>query len=170
MDTDKHSTGKLALKGETALSVVLAGIAAANACSETYDEQCRQHKEVGAHFPANYYERASSEQTDLYFGLLDAMPYLPATSGLEAAAQAAQAINVISMAYDGLPDTDEVNGPFKAMQKKVERLLHSVVRYLEAEGKFSLDAAGLGSIRNSNGDPWADVDVVVADLVKAGIK
>jgi hypothetical protein len=170
MDVDEHSTAKLALKGGSALSIVLAGIAAANAGYMAYEEREKAEEEAGHHFPANYFEEAAKRENDLYFNLMNAVPYLPATDLIEAAAQIGQAINVISMAFDDLPNTDDAERPFKEMEKKVNRLLHSALRVLETHGSFSLVEMGLESLRNPHRDPWAETEGLVANLLQAAAK
>jgi hypothetical protein len=171
MDINEHSTAVLAVKGETALSIVLAGIAAADAGQQAYEARQREEQQ-GEHltFPANYFKTASQEQFDLYWGLKEAMTFLPATSMVEAAAQVGQAINEVSLGYDNLPEGEEIDKAYQAMQKKVERLLHSVMRALEAAGDFSLDRMGLASLRNANCDPWAETEELVLKLRSEGVK
>ncbi|UXN69931.1 hypothetical protein N8A98_22430 [Devosia neptuniae] len=171
MDTTKHSTEVLAGKGESALAILLAGLVASNRLYDRYEDLERAEKAQDHHFPANYFERASKEQIDIYYELLDVMPYFPATNLIEAAAQVGQAMNVISMAYDQLPEEPkEAEACFQKMEKTVSRLLHSAIRVMERDGAFSLAAMGLESIRGANLDPWADIEAVVSDLQKQGVK
>jgi hypothetical protein len=169
MDITKHSTAQLSAKGGSVLSIVLAGIAAASSAQDTYERRQKEEKQTGNGFPANYFDRAAKEQNDLYFGLLDALAYLPATTLVEAAAQIGQAMSVISMAYDELPDNAETNHPFKKMEAQVDRLLHSALRVIEAQGNFSMVSMGLGSLRMKHCDPWAETEHLVAELRREGV-
>lgn len=170
MDIRHHTTDALAIKGSTALAIVLSGIATSNALYEKYESIATEEKKLGNHFPANYFERAASEQYDVYYKLLETMPYLPASDLIEAAAQVGQAMTVINMAYDELPDNDEVNRTFKKMEKQVAFLAYSAIRAIEKIGGFSLAEMGLSGIRGSNLDPWADVENVVDQIRKEGVK
>lgn len=170
MDISKHSTTRLLVKGDSALGIVLAGIAAANAGYEAYELREREEKIGDGHnFPANYFETGQRTQFDLYWGLKEAMSFLPAQGLVEAAAQVGQAINEVSLGHDALPEGEEIDRVYKDMTKKVERLLHSVMRALEKAGDFSLAEMGLDSLRNSNCDPWAEVEALVQQLRAEGV-
>lgn len=170
MDNTEHTTAKLALKGETALSLVLAGLAAADKLSEHYEEVALVEKAAGRPFPANYYEGGAQDQYDIYWGLKEAMSFLPAATLPEAAAQIGQAINEIDCAYDEFPDDEKVNDAFKKMKRKLERLLYSALAAVQKQGGFSLHDMGLRSLDQRNCSPWRDVDVVVDQLKLEGVK
>lgn len=170
MDKDKHSTIVLANEGGSALSIVLAGIAAANAAAEEYEKRASEEKAAGNLFPSNYFEGAEKEQLDMYFGLKEVLPFLPASTLPEAAAQIGHAINEICSGYDDMPEGKAIDEPYKAMQKKVERLLYSALRAVEAVGHFSLSQMGLENLRNTNCDPWAEVEDIVRQLRAEGVK
>lgn len=163
MDITQHSTTILKVKGDTALSVLLAGLAAADAAHTRYEKMARSHTETKGKgsLPATYFEDGAERQFDLYWDLKAAIGCFPASSLPEAAAQIGQAINEVDLAYDTFPEGAEIDAAFRQMKKKVERLLYSALNALEEIGAFKLNEMGLSSLRNSSLDPWAETEAVV---------
>jgi hypothetical protein len=163
MDITQHSTTVLKLKGDTALSVVLAGLAAADAAHQRYEKMAWLHKktEGKGSFPTVYFDSGAERQLDLYWDLKAAVGCFPASSLPEAAAQIGQAINEVDLAYDEFPEGEEIDVAYRQLKKKVERLLFSALNALEEIGSFKLDDMGLSSLRNSTQDPWAETEAVV---------
>lgn len=158
MDIVQNTTASLTTEGG-ALSVVLKGIAAAEACSTSLEViKYRSKKDPPANVPSEtYVDMAYSEQLNFYFELMEVTPYLPAMSVQDAAAQVMLILKFLNDLADELPDEEAVNAALRKATARIELLAHSAVRHLEKSYGFSMEEMGLRNLRNPHLDPWSQL-------------